>query len=78
MTSTDNDGCGSIRWGTGSSIWAVIKVCWGTLRGTNAAVTDWLSAQPAQFREQITYVVIDPSAAYAAAVTDKVLTGAAS
>lgn len=43
---------------------------------TSKAVTDWLTAQSEQFRDQITHVVIDPSAAYAAAVTDALLPNA--
>lgn len=44
---------------------------------TSAAVSAWLSAQSQQFREQVTHVVIDPSAAYAAAVTAELLPNAA-
>ncbi|WP_461666717.1 transposase, partial [Gordonia sputi] len=43
---------------------------------TSKAVTDWLNSQSEQFRDQISYVVIDPSAAYAAAVTDALLPNA--
>lgn len=43
---------------------------------TSKAVTEWLSAQSAQFRDEITHVVIDPSAAYAAAVTAALLPNA--
>lgn len=43
----------------------------GADRGTyQQGLTDWLDSQSAQFRDQVSYVVIDPSAAYAAAVTD--------
>ncbi|MGC4936187.1 ISL3 family transposase [Gordonia sp. DT30] len=40
---------------------------------SGAAVTDGLTAQPARFRDTITHVAIDPSAAYAAAVTTELL-----
>ena len=43
---------------------------------TSAVVTDWLAAQSAQFRTEVTHVVIDPSAAYAAAVTKTLLPNA--
>ncbi|MDF3282972.1 ISL3 family transposase [Gordonia sp. N1V] len=43
---------------------------------TSTAVTDWLTAQSEEFRDQISHVVIDPSAAYAAAVTDALLPNA--
>lgn len=43
---------------------------------TGAAVRQWLSEQSETFRAGITHVVIDPSAAYAAAVTTEVLPNA--
>ena len=43
---------------------------------TSKAVTDWLTTQGKQFRTEITHVVIDPSAAYAAAVTTELLANA--
>jgi len=43
---------------------------------TGAAVRQWLSEQSEEFRAGITHVVIDPSAAYAAAVTSEVLPNA--
>jgi len=43
---------------------------------TGAAVRQWLSEQSQEFRAGITHVVIDPSAAYAAAVTSEVLPNA--
>ncbi|MDF3285115.1 transposase [Gordonia sp. N1V] len=43
---------------------------------TSGAVADWLDAQTEQFRTKITHVVIEPSAAYAAAVTTEVLPNA--
>ncbi|MCB9408873.1 ISL3 family transposase [Mycolicibacterium sp.] len=43
---------------------------------TGAAVRQWLSEQSEAFRAGITHVVIDPSAAYAAAVTREVLPNA--
>lgn len=43
---------------------------------TGAAVTRWLTTQTTQFRDEITHVVIDPSAAYAAAVTKELLPNA--
>ena len=43
---------------------------------TSAAVRQWLSEQSQEFRASITHVVIDPSAAYAAAVTSELLPNA--
>ena len=43
---------------------------------TSAAVTDWLCEQTSQFRHAVRHVVIDPSAAYAAAVTETLLPNA--
>jgi transposase len=43
---------------------------------TGAAVRGWLSEQSEEFRAGITHVVIDPSAAYAAAVTSELLPNA--
>lgn len=49
----------------------------GQIEGrTAAAVRQWLSEQSEQFRAGITHVVIDPSAAYAAAVTRELLPNA--
>lgn len=43
---------------------------------TGAAVRHWLSEQSEEFRAGVTHVVIDPSAAYAAAVTSELLPNA--
>ena len=49
----------------------------GQIEGrTGAAVRQWLSEQSELFRASITHVVIDPSAAYAAAVTAELLPNA--
>lgn len=64
-------------WDTGFVDLAGDQGLLGQVEGrTSAAVTDWLTAQSTLFREQMTHVVIDPSAAYAAAVTDTVLPSA--
>jgi len=44
---------------------------------TSGAVRQWLGEQSETFRARITHVVIDPSAAYAAAVTSELLPNAA-
>lgn len=43
---------------------------------TGAAVRQWLGEQTQTFRDGVTHVVIDPSAAYASAVTTEVLSNA--
>ena len=36
---------------------------------TTATVVDWLSARTPAFRDAVRYVVVDPAAAYRAAIT---------
>jgi transposase len=70
----DSDGRRWVRvdpWDTGFVDLGGDQGLLGQVEGrTSKAVTDWLSAQSQEFRDQISHVVIDPSAAYAAAVTD--------
>ena len=60
-----------------SSIWAAIRACSDKSRDAPArrSVNGW-SEQSQEFRASITHVVIDPSAAYAAAVTSELLPNA--
>lgn len=67
----DSAGYGWLRidpWDTGFVDAAGDQGLLGQVEGrTTKAVTGWLNAQTAEFRESITHVVIDPAAAYAAA-----------
>ncbi|MGC5249400.1 transposase, partial [Gordonia sp. DT219] len=76
----DQDGRRWIRvdpWDTGFVDLGGNQGLLGQVEGrSGAAVTDWLTAQPAQFRDTITHVAIVPSAAYAAAVTTELLPNA--
>ena len=64
-------------WDTGFVDLAGDQGLLGQVEGrTGAAVRQWLSEQSEAFRAGITHVVIDPSAAYAAAVTSELLPNA--
>jgi len=64
-------------WDTGFVDLAGGQGLLGQVEGrTGAAVRQWLGEQSEAFRAGITHVVIDPSAAYAAAVTTEVLPNA--
>lgn len=76
----DNDSGRWVRtdpWDTGFVDLGGDQGLLGQVEGrTGAAVREWLSEQSEEFRASITHVVIDPSAAYAAAVTSDVLPNA--
>ena len=64
-------------WDTGFVDLAGDQGLLGQVEGrTGAAVRQWLSEQSEALRASITHVVIDPSAAYAAAVTSELLPNA--
>lgn len=64
-------------WDTGFVDLAGDQGLLGQVEGrTGAAVRQWLSEQSETFRAGVTHVVIDPSAAYAAAVTSDLLPNA--
>ena len=64
-------------WDTGFVDLAGDQGLLGQVEGrTGAAVRQWLEAQSEAFRSRVTHVVIDPSAAYASAVTSEVLPNA--
>lgn len=76
----DKDGRRWVRvdpWDTGFVDLSGDQGLLGQVEGrTGAAVTRWLTTQTTKFRNEITHVVIDPSAAYAAAVTAELLPNA--
>ncbi|WHU47074.1 ISL3 family transposase [Gordonia sp. L191] len=76
----DKDGARFVRvdpWDTGFVDLSGDQGLLGQVEGrTSATVTDWLTAQTDEFRQQVTHVAIDPSAAYAAAVTAELLPNA--
>ena len=65
------------RWDTGFVDLDGVQGLLGQAEGrTTATVVDWLSARTPAFRDAVRYVVIDPAAAYRAAITSQLLPNA--
>lgn len=66
------------RWDTGFVDLAGEQGLLGQASGrTSTTVTDWLTTRSLEFRQAVRYVVIDPAAAYRAAITTDLLPNAA-